>query len=167
MAIKIQLVKLQNETGFVPLGVLGYCLTRTKFLEPVFQELKLPLKTVDHAPEHKLLDLLVSMLTSCRSISQVNTRTRPDMVLAKAWGREQFAEQSTLARTLDVFDQKSLSALRTGSQALYYRESHMLRHDFARDWLYIDIDLTPLPISKQAEASTKGHMGKKMPMAGS
>lgn len=37
----------------------------------------------------------------------------------------------------------------------------MLRHDFAHEWLWLDIDLTPLPISKHAEASTKGKMAQK------
>jgi hypothetical protein len=36
-----------------------------------------------------------------------------------------------------------------------------LRHDYIRDWLWLDIDLTPLPISKHAEGSTKGKIDKK------
>ena len=37
----------------------------------------------------------------------------------------------------------------------------LLRHDFAEDWLWQDIDLTPLPISKHAEGSTKGKFNSK------
>jgi hypothetical protein len=157
----IRLAEMPDETSFAPLGVLGYCLTRTQFLAPVWAGLDLPLKTVDHAPQAKLLDLLVSILAGCRAISQVNTRLRPDLALARGWGRERFADQSTLARTLDAFTGVEVAQFRHGSEALFRRESQALRHDTARAWLWLDIDLTPLPISKRAEGSTKGKFNRK------
>jgi hypothetical protein len=161
MATIIRLTEMPHETYFAPLGVLGYCLTRTGFLAPIWAELALPLKEVDHAPEAKLLDLVVSVLAGCRAIVQVNTRLRPDVALARAWGRERFADQSTLARTLDAFSATEVAQLRRGSEALFRRESGVLRHDFEQAWLWLDIDLTSLPISKHAEGSTKGKMEKK------
>jgi hypothetical protein len=140
---------------------LGYCLTRTQFLAPLWTGLDLPLKEVDHSPQAKLLDLVVSILAGCRAIQQVNTRLRPDVALACAWGRERFADQSTLARTLDVFSGVEVAQLRHGSEMLFRRESGVLRHEFAHDWLWLDIDLTPLPISKHAEGSTKGKFDRK------
>lgn len=157
----IRLTAMPQDTNFVPLGVLGYCLTRTDFLAPVFANLALPMKEVDHAPEAKLLDVLVSILAGCRAVSPVNTRIRPDLALAHAWGRERFAEQSTLARTLDAFTEEHVTQLRQGNEALFRRESRVLRHNIARDWLWLDIDLTSLPASKHAEASTKGKIGGK------
>jgi hypothetical protein len=161
MPTNVRLTAMKEETGFAPLGVLGYCLTRTDFLAPVFADLTLPLKEVVHSPEDKLLDVLVSILAGCRSIAQVNTRIRPDLALARAWGRVRFAEQSTLTRTLDAFTKTQVVQLRQGGEALFRRESRTLRHDFAQDWLWLDIDLTPLPISKHAEGSTKGKIGGK------
>lgn len=119
MATLIRLTEMPHETQFAPLGVLGYCLTRTHFLDPVWEALALSLKTVDHAPEAKLLDLIVSILTGCRAISQVNTRIRPDLALARAWGRACFAEQSTLTRTLDAFSDVEVGQLRQGCEALF------------------------------------------------
>ncbi len=159
MPTDIRLVALPEQTNFAPLGVLGYCLTRTDFLAPVFTDLHLPIKKVRHASQEKLLDILVSILAGCRSIQQVNTRIRPDSALACAWGRRQFAEQSTLSRTLEAFDHKKVGLLRQGSEALFRCESRALRHDLAQDWLYLDIDLTPLPISKHAQGSLKGKIG--------
>jgi hypothetical protein len=100
-------------------------------------------------------------LAGCRAIAQVNTRLRPEVALARAWGRERFAEQSTLTRTLDAFSATQVAQLRRGSEALFRRESRVLRHDFVHDWLWLDIDLTPLPISKHAEGSTKGKFDRK------
>jgi hypothetical protein len=159
MATNIRLIRLESETSFAPLGVLGYCLTRSKFFDPVFSQLKLPIKTVDHQPREKLLDLLVSLLASCRSINQINTRIRPDLALAKAWDRERFAEQSTLTRTLNSFGKAEVEQLRVGNEALLRQEVGIFHHDFVKDWLWLDIDLTALPISKRAEGSTKGKIG--------
>ena len=168
MRPRIQLMDMPEETSFAPLGVLGYCLTRTDFLAPVFTDLRLPLKTVDHAPAGKLLDLLVSVLAGCRAIVQVNTRLRPDLALAQAWGRPCFAEQSTLARTLEVFTPVHVAQFRQGSETLFRRESRTFRHAFSADYLWVDLDLTPLPASKHAEGSTKGKIsGKKTRMGAS
>lgn len=156
MATIIRLVQMPHETSYAPLGVLGYCLTRTDFLRPLWASLALELKTVEHSPQAKLLDVLVSILAGCRAVMQVNTRLRPDSALARAWGRAQFAEQSSLARTLDEFGPEQVDQLRRGSESLFRRESRTLRHDFAHEWLWLDIDLSPLPVSKHAESSTKG-----------
>lgn len=165
MKTKIRLVSMPDETGFVPLGVLGYCLTRTKFLAPVFRELDLPIKKIDHTANDKVLDVLVSILAGCRAIYQVDTKLRPDLALAQAWGREQFASQSNLARTLDAFSEETVGQLRRGSEALFRRESRTLRHNFEQEQLWLDIDLTPLPASKYAQGSAKGKIsGKKTAM---
>ena len=157
----IRLVAMPDDTGFAPLGVLGYCLMRTSFLSPVLRAVTVPIKTVQHLPAAKLLDVLVSILAGCRAVSQVNTRLRPDLALAQAWGRPQFAAQATLARTLDRFTDADVCQLRHGCDALFRRESRTLRHPFADDWLWLDIDLTPLPASKHAQASTKGKISPK------
>jgi len=34
---------MPQDTNFAPLGVVGYCLTRTHFLAPVFTDLALPI----------------------------------------------------------------------------------------------------------------------------
>ena len=165
MTTKIRLVAMPEETGFAPLGVLGYCLMRTHFLASVFTELSLPLKQVDHAPNNKLLDVLVSILAGCRAIYQIDTRLRPDLALAQAWGRSSFASQANVARTLDAFSEESIEQLRRGSEALFRRESRSLRHNFEQDWLWLDIDLTALPTSKHAQDSAKGKIsGKKTAM---
>jgi len=157
----IRLTDMPNETGFAPLGVLGYCLTRTQFLAPIWAELDLGMKTVDHSPQDKLQDVVTSILAGCRAVSQVNTRLCPDLALAYAWGRERFADQSQLARALDTFDTTHIAQLRQGNEILFRRESRVWQHDYDQDWLWLDIDLTPLPISKHAEQSTKGKFGQK------
>lgn len=164
MRPKICLVPLKEETSFAPLGVLGYCLTRSGFLTPVFAELKIEQKRVEHEPAQKLQDLLTGILAGSRSVSQINTLIRPDTVLACAWGRKQFAEQSLVAETLDAFSEQNVEQLRQGSTRLLREHGRIWHHDFAQQRLVLDIDLTPMPISKRAEGSSKGKFAKKTAM---
>jgi len=161
MKICVRLVPMPMESAYAPLGALGYCLMRNHFLDGLWQTLSLPMKTVDHRPQDKLVDVLVSLLSGCRAIAQINSRLRPDLALAQAWGRQQFADQATITRTLDAFDGVQIDQLRASSEALLRRESLSLQHNLAADWLWLDIDLTPLPISKHAEGSSKGLFGEK------
>jgi len=143
------------ETQYAPLAVLGYCLTRTDFLTPL-AGVELDIKTVAHEPVQKLQDVLVSILANCSSVKQVDLRIRPDLVLAEAWGRAQFAQQSTLADTLDAFSARSVKQLREATQTIYRQHGRVWRHDFAKR-LFLDIDLTGLPCSPHAQGSEKGY----------
>lgn len=73
MRPKIRLVALKQESNFVPLGVLGYCLTRTKFLALAFAEVGLKQKAVEHEQAAKLQDLLVGIRVGCHAVSQLST----------------------------------------------------------------------------------------------
>ncbi len=155
MSTRLVVLPQRSDTSFVPLAVLGYCLTRTDFFAPL-REVNLNIKTVRHQPEQKLQDLIVSILANCSSVKQSDLRIRPDLVLAEAWGRAQFAEQSTLALTLNAFTAQSVNQLRHATEALYRQHGQVLHHDFA-ELLMLDTDLTGLPASRQAQGSEKGY----------
>jgi len=154
MSTRLVLLPQRSETSFVPLAVLGYCLTRTDFFAPL-RDVHLKIKTVQHAPEQKLQDIIVSILANCSSIKQSDLRIRPDRVLAEAWGRAQFAEQSTLADTLNAFTAPAVMQLRHATETLYRQHGQVLHHNFT-DLLMLDFDLTGLPASRHAQASEKG-----------
>jgi hypothetical protein len=143
-----------QDTTYAPLAVLGYCLNRTKFLAPL-STVDLNMKTVRHTPAAKLQDILVSILANCTSIKQVDLKIRPDLVLAEAWGREQFAQQSTLADTLNAFTARSVKELRSVGQTLCRAHGRTRRHDFSQ-LLWLDVDPTGLPSSAHAQGSEKG-----------
>ena len=58
-------------------------------------------KKVLYTPQDKLLTCLVSIMSGCQAICRIDTRIRPDRALAQAWGLERFAQQSTVADTLN------------------------------------------------------------------
>ena len=74
MPTQIRLTAMPEDTQFAPLGVLGYCLTRTNFLAPAFAEVRLPLKTVDHAPTDKLGRSMLNGGTDTTGQSELGAR---------------------------------------------------------------------------------------------
>lgn len=57
MKAKIVVEDLKTYSCYAPIAVIGYCLTRTDFLAPLWSELEMPVKTVVHFPRQKLQDL--------------------------------------------------------------------------------------------------------------
>ena len=155
MSVKVCLEPVQAQTRFAPLGVLGYCLTRSALLQPFWDQLDMRMKAYDHAVEEKLQDILVAIMAGCRSLHQVNTLIRPDAALARAWQRDGFAEQSTLSRLLDALEAQHIEQLRGGHLQLLQQHSQLQYHDWQRQ-LLLDVDPTSLLTSKRAEGSRKG-----------
>jgi hypothetical protein len=155
MSIRLVVLPQRTETQFAPLAVLGYCLMRTNFFAPL-QAVDLNIKAVEHQPHQKLQDIVVGILANCSSVKQSDWRIRPDLVLAEAWGREQLAQQSTLADTLNAFTLRSVDQLHQATQVLYQQHGRILRHDFT-NWLMLDTDLTGLAASSHAQGSEKGY----------
>jgi len=155
--VEIVLEPLEGHTRYAPVAVIGYWLQRSHFLAPFWSELHWPVKVYQHTPIAKLETVLVSILVGNRAICQINTTLRPDLPLARAWGQEQFAEQSTVADLLNQATHTQVVQLQRGHAALLRQHSRALRHDFDAGWLLLDYDATGLLISKNAEGSEKGY----------
>jgi len=158
---RMSLVRMEQTTGFAPLAVLGAYVREQDLLSPVFSRLAFEQRMHTEKPVEAFVDIWVSMLAGCRSIHQVNTRIRPEVPLAKAWGRERFCEQSTLARVLDACEEEQVQQLRAGVEAVYRWIGRLPRGSWDSLPLMIDIDLTGLPAGRNAEGSTKGYFSEK------
>lgn len=166
-APRISLVPMEGTTQFAPLVALGFFVQEYDLLSPIYSRLEFTQATHTEYPVGALLDVWVSMLAGCRSVWQINTKIRPDPVLAQAWGRPRFAEQSTVARVLDVCQQDQVDQLRAGGDTLYRWIGQAPHHNWTAGELVVDIDLTGLPAGPQAKGSTKGYFsGKKGHAAG-
>lgn len=151
-----------SKMSHVPLAALGYALRRAEVLRPL-ADMELPIKAVTHSPADKLMEGLVLILAGGRATSQANLLLRPNLGLARAWGQEQFAEQSTLSDTLDALSDPDVEGLRAGFTCITQSWSQVCRHDFRRGGLILDGDLTGLPASRHAQGSQKGYFaGKKI-----
>jgi hypothetical protein len=166
MPKRLGLAAMKRHTPYAPLAALGYVLHQADFFAPLRDQVQLGGKTILHEPHQKLLDVVVSVLADCASIKQINTRLRPDTALAAAWGRDTFADQSTITRVLDAFTPASVAQLRTALERIYTREGRAVHHPFDQELLFLDIDLTGLPAGRRAEASTKGYFSGEKTAAG-
>jgi hypothetical protein len=163
---QIRCSALHETTQFAPLMALGYYARCMDLFSPLWSRLTFDQPTHTIHPQEALLDVWVSILAGCRSLKQVNTRIRPDLLLAQAWGRPQFAEQSTLARVLDACQAEQVQQFREGSRRIYRWIGAAPRHAWSQP-LLIDIDLTHLPSGLHTQGATKGYVsGKKGALGG-
>jgi hypothetical protein len=164
---RISVTPMTGTTRFAPLVVLGFFVREYDLLSPLYSRLEFASTMHTEYPTAALIELGVSILAGCRSVSQINTEIRPDVVLAQAWGRPGFAEQSTVARVLDGCQGEQVGQLREGVDTLYRWMGQAPHHAWARSDLVIDIDLTGLLAGRQAEGSCRGYFSeKKGPMGG-
>ena len=91
---------------------------------------------------------------------------RVDPAVQRAFGRTGCAEQSTIARTLQASTVETVDQL--GRVSWYYlkRYGQTPHHRFAERLLWVDVDVTPLPIGEQAEGSERTWMGRNRSKTG-
>ncbi len=142
------------------LCALGEYLRRQCFFAPLREQVKVPQKTVKHRPVDKLLDALVGMLCGAKTIAQSNLTIRLDPAVQRAFGRKGCADQSTIARTLQACTAENVTQLERLSWYYLKRYGHTPRHRFPERLLWVDIDLTPMPIGAKAEGSERAWMGR-------
>ena len=162
---RMSLVSMEKTTCFAPLAVLGAYASQQDLLSPILSWMEFGKPMHTERPVEALVDVWVSMLAGCRSVKQVNTKIRPDVLLAKAWGRERFCEQSTLARVLDACEEEQVQQLRAGVEAVYRWIGQGPQGRWRSLPLMIDIDLTGLPAGRNAEGSSKGYFSEKKGLA--
>ena len=151
-----------DSTAHVPLVALGFWIRQLDLWAPIRSRLHFSQPTHTSEPVSALLDLAVGILAGCEVVAQVNSTIRSDPLLAQAWGRKAFAEQSTIARVLDACQPRQITQWRQANEATLRWLGQVYRHPFTQDWLRLDVDLTALEASAAAEGSAKGYFpGKK------
>jgi hypothetical protein len=146
-------------TQFAPLAALLGHYRHTQMLQPL-EKLPIQAKQRDFSPTDKLIQVLLSILTGCNTLYEVNPKLSSEGKLAQAWGWSRFADQSTLSRQLDRLTLKQLEQLRSVTTQIWRIRSRTVHHDW-RGYLWLDYDLSPLPCGPRAEASQKGYFGEK------
>ena len=160
MAIEIGFTKKQINTQYAPLAVL-LAHYQTKHRLAPLEKVRFGMKTRVFTPVDKLIQLFVSILAGCQTVSEVNTKLDAEFPLAAVGGWSHFTDQSNLSRLLDGLTLKQIDQLRQATTTIWRQHSQTLQHDW-RAYLWLDFDLSGLPCSPRAEASQKGYFsGKK------
>jgi hypothetical protein len=147
-------------TGRASLCALGEYLRRHCFFAPLREQVQLSQKTVRYRPIEKVLDGLLGILCGAKTISQSNVTIRIEPAVQRAFGRTGCAEQSTIARTLQASTAATVDQLSRVSWYYLKRYGQTPHHRFAEHLLWIDVDVTPLPIGAAAEGSERTWMGR-------
>ena len=159
MTIELGLTKGKTNTKFAPLVALCAHYRQTGLLKAL-ETVEMTIKTRNFTPASKLEQVLLSILSGCQHLSEVNTRLGSESAFAQSWGLSRFADQSTLARTLDELSQTNLNQLQDAVHQIWHQRSATSQHDW-RGFLWLDFDLSGLPCGPQAEASAKGYFSEK------
>ena len=149
-------------TQYVPLAALSVHYQQQGMLTGLSQVL-IPMKERDFSAADKLPQVLLSILSGCTTLSEVNPRLKSELGLTSVWGWERFADQSSLSRTLDALTLMNIEQLQAAVTQMWRAHSLTLAHDW-RGYLWLDFDLSGLPCGKRAQASQKGYFsGEKTP----
>jgi hypothetical protein len=149
----------QINTQYAPLAALLAYYREHQVLSALDQ-VQVPMKKRDFTPSDKLSQVLVSILASCATLSEVNSRLKAERCLARVWDWPRFVDQSNLSRTLDVLTLKQIDQLRQSTTQIWRAHSRTKAHDW-RGYLWLDFDLSGLPCSLRAEESQKGFFSDK------
>lgn len=160
MTLEFGLTDELCNTQYAALAALCAHYQQNQVLAPL-EAVQIGQKKRDFSPTEKLIQVFLSVLAGCRTLSEVNTRLKSESSMAAIWGWERFADQSCLSRTLDVLTLKHLEQLRHATTQVWRAHSQIPDHNW-RGYLWIDYDLSSLPCGPQAEKSQKGYAsGKK------
>lgn len=123
-------------------------------------------KTVEHAPQTKVLEFLVAILAGTKHLQDISGAAHPldkDTAVAKAWGQAAWADYSGVSRTMKGLgwdEARALVAvLEQVSQLFLERELGLLSR------LEYDGDLTGLPVSNTSKSypgAAYGHMSDEI-----
>src|SRR6266568_3111349 len=153
-------------TSRASLCALGEYLKRRCFFAPLREQVQIPQKTVRYRPVDKLLDGLLGILCGAKTMSQSTITIRVDPAVQRAFGRTGCAEQSTIARTLQASTAETVDHLSQVSWYYLKRYGQTPHHRFAERLLWVDVDVTPLPIGAKAEGSERTWMGRNRSKTG-
>ena len=78
MPIEFGLTDEMTNTKYAPLVALSVLYQQEKQLQPV-DRVKIAMKTRDFTPQDKLCQVLISILAGCETISEVNSKLKPEL----------------------------------------------------------------------------------------
>lgn len=143
------------------LGTIGIWIKKMGIWEEVEKEVHIHQKVVKHQPIDKVKDAFINILAGGQGLVEINRRVRGDAVLQETFGRQACAEQSTVSETLNASTAENVKQLKEAIKTIYRKHSQGYRHDYRREVLVIDIDMTGLVAGRKAEGATKGYFSGK------
>ena len=140
------------------LCALGVKVRSLKLFDTIAERVRIRQKTIRHTPLEKLQDAFIAILAGAHGLCEVNTRVRADAAVQRSFGRQSCAEQSVVQETLDRCSGENVRQMEEAVDAIFRTHAKTYRHDFKRDLLLLDVDLTGLPCGRSGEGAVKGYL---------
>ena len=102
-------------------------------------------------------DLLVHIWAGGERIVDINNRVRTDESLQRLFGRTTCAEQSTISETVNATTVVNIAEMQAVVKQVFQEQSQCYQHNYQKNWLLLDIDLTGLLAGRKAEGAEKGY----------
>jgi Transposase DDE domain group 1 len=153
-------------TSRASLCALGAYRKRHCLFAPLQEQVQIPQKTVWYRPSDKVLDGLLGILCGATTIAQSNSTIRVDPAVQGAFGRTGCAEQATIARPWPARTAETVDQLERVSWLYLKRYGLPPHHRVAERLLWVDVDVTPLPIGAQAEGRERTWRGRNRSKTG-
>ncbi len=151
----------RHYTPRATLAAIGIKINQLQLFDTISQYLYIKQKTVKHRPVEKLKDAFIAILAGAHGLCEINTRSRSDESLQRAFGRQGCADQSVVQQTLNACTEANVLEMQQAMNVIFRRHSRAYRHNYRAQWQLLDIDLTGLPCSKNVELSAKGYFSKE------
>ena len=150
-------------TPQAPLCALGEVLRAREVFQPLHDTVSIRQKTVVYRPSDKLVFVVLGMLSGAETVSEIQTKVRPDRGLLGAFGYQKCADASVIQQTLDASTEATVASLEAALAKVRLEQSqrHEVSSAGAPEQIRVDIDLSALPIGKHAEGAKKGYVAKK------
>src|SRR5712691_8846690 len=148
-------------TGCASLAAIGVKLRHLGVFDPIRKTVRIAQKTVKHTPIDKVYDAFISLLAGAQGLVEINTRLRSDPALQAAFGRSRCAEQSVVQETLDACTTENVEQMEQALGTIYRQHSQGFRHDYAREYQILDVDMSGMPCGPKAAFASKGYFAKQ------
>lgn len=150
-------------TPQAPLCALGEVLRVREVFQPLHDLVDIRQKTVVYRPTDKLVFVVLGMLSDAETVSEIQTKVRPDRGLLGAFGYQSCADASVIQQTLNASSEATVASLETALAEVRRQQSQRAEVSSVgkRERIHVDIDLSALPIGKHAEGAKKGYVAKK------
>jgi len=135
-------------------------------LADALERIPFKMKTIDHRPQDKTVELLAHLLAGGMHVSELGKSAHPlvqDAAVAAAWGQESFASASGVSALLRSVSAETVSTLKITLRQVIDPYRRRVLRAISPSWLVIDLDLTGLVVSDQAttyEGADFGYMGE-------
>ena len=145
-----------------PLCALGEVLRVREVFQPLHDRVNIGQKTVVYRPTDKLVFVVLGMLSGAETVSEIQSKVRPDGGLLGAFGYSRCADASVIQQTLDASTDATVASLESALAEVRLQQSQKHKVSLAEpEPIRVDIDVSALPIGKHAEGAEKGYVAKK------